>query len=299
MARNRRTRRRYGTRRRTKTRSRMVRKMPRTRSRKYRRGGVSRTGKLKRWQKFTFTRMTDLQWQNADPALGAPEIQVASFSTQQPTVIGNLVTPLVLDTTAPRAANCSNWSAAFIFKMNNLPGMSEFFATGLPPSGLFEEYRLRKVILEFVPVYAGKDIVAATSFTGIPVTDDGYTSQRSYPTPTLYYVRDHDSVNSLNWPMIVQMGGVNKVKLNRNVRIALTPNTVMPVAQSLAGGSVFSSLKKSPWITNNNLNIEHYGFRFFVQDWPGPSDGVGAEGDAIDFQLRVNMTYVFDVRGVI
>lgn len=282
-----------------------------SRSRSRTGGTIRRTGKTfrrsarrlaasgKRYKKYYFTRMIDLEYKNIDPDVGPPQIQVTSYSSPL-SAVGNMVTPAVVDSTAPCADGCTNFSASMIFKMNNLPNVSEFINTvaGNPVAGLFEDYKLKKVCIEITPTYGGKDIIAATDFTGIPGVDDGWTSQRSYPTPTLYYVNDYDSTNSINWPMICEMSGVQRLKLNKQHRIWINPAVIVPVANNPLGGTTWSTTRKSPWITNKDTTIQHYGMRFLVQDWPGPTDGVGpVEGDQISFGIRMNIRYFFMLRG--
>lgn len=253
-------------------------------------------GGYKRWKKYYFTRMVDLEYKNIDPETGSPQIQAASYSSPL-SAVGNLVTPAVIDSTAPVADGCTNFSASMIFKLNNLPNVAEFLSTGAPPAGLFEEYKLKKVCIEIVPTYAGKDIVATTGFTSVPLTDDGYTSQKSYPTPKFYYINDYDNVNSINWPMIAEMNGVNRLMLNKTHKIWVNPAVVIPIANNTLGGTTWSSTRKSPWITNKDTAIQHYGLRFLIQDWPGPNDGVGPEGDQVPFGVRFNIRYFFVCRG--
>lgn len=287
---------------RTRRRSTRKTRVPRYRmksSRPARRVGRTRSrvaAGYKRWKKYKFSRMTDLQLKNVDPELSSPEIQATTFSSPL-TVTGNQLTPLVIDSTAPVADGCTNYAGAFIFKMNNLPNMAEFLTTSPPPAGLFEEYRLTKVCIEIVPTYAGKDLVADTEFTGYPATDGGFTSQRSYPTPTMYFIKDHDSTNSINWPMIAEMNGVNRIRLNKTHRIWVDPHVVVPVGGTFGGGSIWGTTRRSPWITNKDLGIQHYGLRFLIQDWPGPNDGVGVEGDAVPYSVRMNIRYFFECRG--
>jgi len=263
----------------------------------------TRTRINRRWKNYSFTRMTDIEFKNIDPTTGSPQMQV-STSYSPLAVIPNQLTPLVQDTTAPSADYCTNFSSAMIFKLANLQNMAEFINTSSPPAGLFEEYKITGVRLEFNPVYGGKDLVKSTYSPSLVGVDDFKTLNWSYPTPTMYYMLDHDNTNSINWPMICETAGVQKVKLNRPFNIMLRPKPVMPIAQSLTGASVFSgTYKKAPWVTNKNLNIEHYGFRFLIQDWPGPSDDTGTtapptEADHVSFALRVNIRYYFKVRGV-
>lgn len=257
----------------------------------------------KRWIKYTFTRMMDLEYKNAMVGTpSSPQIQVVSYSSPLG-VLGNSVTPAVLDSTAPVADGCQNFSAALIFQLANLPDMQEFISSGPAPAGLFEEYKIKGISLEFVPTYGGKDLITNEAFKSDPVDDDGYHGGKSFPTPTMWYAADHDSTNILNWPLICQMSGVRKVKLNRTRKFWIRPNVVAPVGGSLSGGSVWGSIKKSPWITNRDLAVKHYGFRFFMQDWPGPSDGVGiTEGkfeSQVSFGVRVNIRYYFQMRGMV
>lgn len=277
--------------------------MPRRSVRRYSAKRRTRRGVNRRWIKYTFTRMMDLEYKNIDPgALSDPSISVTSYSCPLP-VLGNAITPAALDVTAPVAEGCTNFSAAMMFQLANLPNMQEFIQGGPAPAGLFEEYKIKGIQLEFVPTYAGKDLVAPVAFKSDVADDDGYEVRRSYPTPTMYFVHDHDSVNQLNWPLICEMGGVRKIKMDRRRTFYFRPNVVAPVGGSLSGGSVWGTKKTSPWITNRDLTVKHYGFRFYMQDWPGPSDGVGiGEGkteSAVPFSLRVNIRYFFQVRGTV
>ncbi len=288
----------------------------RRRGRKYRKARVykmkksSRTrtrrsvGKInRRWKTYSFTRMTDLEFKNVDPTGSSPSMQVTS-SYSPNTVIGNHLSPIVPDTTAPVADYCSNFSSSFIFKVSNLSNFSEFINSGSPPAGLFEEYKLTAVRLEFNPVYGGKDLRKSTLSPSLVGVDDFKTLDWTYPTPTMYYFTDHDNINSINWPMICETAGVQKRKLNRPFSLLLRPKPVMPIAQKLTGASVFSgTYTKTPWITNKNIDIEHYGLRFLIQDWPGPSDETNTtvpptESDQVPFALRINVRYFFKVRGV-
>lgn len=257
----------------------------------------------RRWVKYTFTRMVECAYNNIDPGpTSNPEIQL--ISTTCPLVpAGNLITPASIDTVGMKAVNTTNFSAALIFKLNNLPNMDEFFSTASASAGLFEEYRIKGVQVEFVPVYKGKDLRCTTGFTSDVVDDDGYETSRSYPTPTLWYVTDYDNTNSLGFPAMHQITGLKKVRLDRDRKFWIKPSIVVP-STTIAGTTYSPSMtKKRPWITNRDLSIPHYGMRFFMQDWPGPSDGVGVGSgkteSAIDFQVRVLFRYFFECRGVV
>lgn len=241
--------------------------------------------------------MMDLEWKNTDPVDGVPQVHISSNSSPL-SPLGNSITPIVLDVTAPVADNCINFSAGFLFKMSNLPNMAEFLSSGPPPAGLFEEYKLSKICVEFVPTYQGKDLVTGLEST-TPIPGITNTIQRSYPSPTLYAITDHDSSSTINWPMIVEMGGVKRYRLNKNHKIWIDPAVVVPVGQTAGGGSVWSTYKKRPWITNKNLDVVHYGLRILIQDWPGPGDETGIEGDQISYGLRMNIRYYFKCRGTI
>lgn len=258
-------------------------------------------GKTRRWKKYYFSRMIDLELKNTDPATGLPQTNFNSFSCPLP-VVGNMISPVVADTTAPVADHCSNFSFSHIFKMDNLPNVGEFVSTSAPPAGLFEEYKLAKICLEIIPTYQGKDIIKSTLSPSLVGVDDFKTENWSFPTPTLYYIQDYDNINSINWPMICEMGGVQRLKLDRPHKIWIKPAVVMPVAASLTGPSVFSTTKKSVWITNKNLTIPHFGLRMFVQDWPGPSDETSTvvpptESDQVSYSVRFNLRYYFTLRG--
>lgn len=257
--------------------------------------------KARRWQKVSMERQTDFTYYNVSLPVAGAEIQaVSSYSPVM--AVPNMVTPLIIDSTAPVAPGSTNFTAAFQFKLSNLYNVSEWISSSAPPSGLFEEYRIKKVCIEIVPVYAGKQVKGRDIFKSDPADDDGYEIEYEYPTPTMYYYTDHDSTNPINWPMISEQSGVKRIKLNKRHRIWVDPKVVMPVGGSSGGGSVWASYKTAPWITNKNIDVVHYGLRFLMQDWPGPADQAslpeGTTTSAVPFQVRFNIRYFLEFRGI-
>lgn len=262
--------------------------------RKRRSGGINR-----RWRTYTFTRMCDMFVENEDPAVANPSIHVDSMGSVAP--VGNMCTPWVPDTTYRNAAGCTSYSTGLFFKLNNLQNVSEFINSAAPPAGLFEEYKITGIKIEFEPYYRGKDLKCSTRIISDIEDDDATELRRTFPDPTIYYTYDHDGANYLNWPIIQEMGGVQRLHLKGPRSIWVKPRPVDPVGISGAGGSAWALTKKAPWITNRATNIEHYGVRLLVTDWPGPSDQTGGldGGDALDYGIRIRFRYFFKVRGVL
>lgn len=265
-----------------------------------RRSRTRRGGLKSRYVKYTFTRMTDFQYINVDPLGSSPE--VAAQSTTGILPVGNMVTPLTIDSTGPSALGTTNWSAAFIFKLSNLPNINEFINTTSPAAGLFEQYKLKGIQIEIDPIYRNKELLRTTQAlpdlgTGLNTT---YTPNYAFPTPTMWYKQDNDQASVINWPSIQQDSGIKKLSLNRVHRLWVKPNVVVPIALDTDGPSQFTTTRKAPWIVGTNPNVEHYGLRFYMQDWPGPNDlQVGPDGDQVGYCLRIRMRYYFQFRGVI
>lgn len=271
---------------------RVYRKMSMARTRTRTRPRVNR-----RWRTYVFQRMCDMFAENEDPALSSPSIHVDSMGSVAP--INNMCTPWVQDATFRNAPGCTSWTTGLIFKLNNLANVGEFINSGAPPAGLFEEYKIVGVKIEFDPYFKNKDLKTNTRIISDIEDDDGTEFKRTYPDPTIYYTTDHDGSNYLNWPMIQEMGGIQRFVLNKPKSLYIRPTPVRPIAVTGAGGSVFSATGKAPWITNKNIGIEHYGLRLLITDWPGPSDSTGGEGDALEYGIRIRFRYIFKVRGTI
>lgn len=280
-------------RRRTRRRSAYRKKSGRSRRRMSRKGPARYGGKRIRrngaWKVYTFQRTVEGMIFNTDPASASPTVVSSDVAAIQ-------VAPSA-DTTGTTLPNCTNWGGVFRIRAAQMAGWSEFPA-------LFSEYRIKGVKVEMMNPYSGKDVVSATTSS---------VADQPYPTPTIYWLNDGDPYPVDGSGFVTAfptMAGINQAQGWKHAKLGKFTQYMRPCPLStigVAGTTVIGSaglMRKAPWITLNGNNsgttpqIEHYGMKFYLQDWPGPSDGTGVEGDEVPYGVRVRMTYTVQFRGV-
>lgn len=249
-----------------------------------RKGPRRYSGKRKLTQNkvYTIQREAEVMLYNDDPATGGPGV----FSTDFPYLgIGSN------DATAFGLPNSSNFGIQFNDCLLRLSGVTEF-------TNLFEYYRITNITRTWVPIYASTPNTAGYYHDKTAPLDDS-TATVGFTLPTLMVLADYDSNEPVTAAQARERQGIRRVKMTHRFTESFSPKPSMPVGQTTAGPAVFSVVpKRSPWISTEATNIEFYGRRYGVLDWPGPNNGVGTEGDAVPCAWRIYSRYTVQFKGV-
>lgn len=230
---------------------------------------------------FTFTRQTEVALFNDDPILGNPGIYSTDNSYM---VVG---ADDVTTNTVALPGKTSNFGIQFADRLAALQNMSDY-------TNMFQYYRIKKIIRKIVPVYGPG---ATNAFIGDSLGDH---AQIGYPCPTLMVLADADSNEPVTAALARETSGVRRVKMSRTFVDSWRPKPNMVVGGTSTGGSIFAVVPKSaPWLNIDEAsNVQHYGRRYGIIDWPGPTDGIDVEGDAVRCMWRIYTTYVVEFKGV-
>lgn len=222
---------------------------------------------------YTFKRATEVTLYNSDPELGPP--QVASTDN---TYLGSFVD----DPTSFEADRHSNFGFSITDSFSKLQNNTEFIA-------LFEYVRIIKITRTWYPIYGAGQ--SSTTDTAAP---------KAFAIPTLMVLSDRDSNEPLTMATARETPGVRRIRMSKPYRESFRPVPAMPVGASTVGGSAFAVIpRRAPWLSSGEAgNIIHYGRRYGVYDWPGPSDGTGVEGDAVPCAWRVVSNYTIQCKGL-
>lgn len=223
---------------------------------------------------YTFKRSTEVTLYNTDPALAPPEVQ--STDSGYLVVGGDDPTSLVM----PRH---KNFGITFIDSFSKLQNNTEFIA-------LFDYVRIARITRTWYPIYG----------SGSSNVDNSTTAGRGYAIPTLMSVTDKDSSEPITMAVAREKMGVSRHRMNRPFSESFRPVPAMPVGATTAGASSFAVIpKRAPWLNSVDAGpIVHYGKRYGIYDWPGPSDGTGAEGDEVPCAWRIVSNYTIQCKGL-
>jgi len=151
--------------------------------------------------------------------------------------------------------------AAYSFALSDVPNYTEF-------TNLFDEYRISKVILTFVP--------QCMTTTSNPI----------YTTSWLIYVVDKDDASTPTSYTSLQEYPKHKVlSANRRFYVSFRPRFSTEVYASPATTGYGS---RTGWLDCSNAGIPHYGFKL----------AMGLSGTAGAFSYAVFAKYVIDCHGV-
>lgn len=162
------------------------------------------------------------------------------------------------------------------FQLSKTDGYTEFEA-------LYDQYKIEKVVLKFEYKHNSSQVGAAFN-TGAP-------------TPTIFYFEDHDDATNTNFNDWKQRAAYSR-KWNLSTPFVYTVKNPTVLMDVLRESTVSSSVvKRAPWIDCGITNVNHYGFKFLIQDWP-----LWAQSNTADEMfmpiLRVTARYYLRFRNV-
>lgn len=168
----------------------------------------------------------------------------------------------VAQLTAINASSSGNVIGSLAFTFSQIPNNAEFTA-------LFDQYRINKIKLQLIPNFTGSDLNPTSSVVALP---------------NIWSVIDYDDNTSpANLNDLLQYPNV---RMTRGQRIHTRYWT--PAVGTDVGGVASASQKYKQWIDMSTTSIEHYGFKYFIDQLnTGP---VGT--------WRVFATFYFSCKGV-
>lgn len=167
--------------------------------------------------------------------------------TFQPSSINNLSAGATAGTYAPQ--------------FTNLPNATEFTA-------LFDEYRINKMVVKFVPNYTGSDMNPNATFNSLP---------------NIYSIIDYDDASTpANLDELLQYPNMRMTRSNQIHTRVFTPKVSLDV-----NGVAGTAAKAKQWLDCNQTTIPHYGMKYWI-DAAGVSTGT----------YRIFITMYFSCRGV-
>lgn len=131
-----------------------------------------------------------------------------------------------------------NSTGIFRFSLADLPGYTDF-------TELYEQFKIVKVQLRFLPIY-GTDVEVASPSRLVPFAICANTSALDVPT------------SAFNFDEVLQEQGCKIVNSQRPFMMSVKPRAYATNDGALASSSV------SPWLnTNGNgANVTHFGFKW-------------------------------------
>lgn len=173
-------------------------------------------------------------------------------------------------------ANNVNLVSDMQFQISKTDGYTEF-------TSLYDQYRIEKVVIKME--YKGNAQGAGTAST----------SQTSL-MPSVLYFNDYDDGTNTNFNEWKQRAATAR-KWNLSTPLVHTVRPTVLLAGLQEGTIGTYNVKRSPWIDLGYTTVNHYGFKFLIQDWPLWS-GSNSEEDVVQACLRVTVKYYLTFRNV-
>lgn len=136
--------------------------------------------------------------------------------------------------------------------------------------GLFDVYKLRKVVFEMIPVS-----------TNNPTNNEGLTPQIF--APKIIYAKDYDDDSTpSSIENLLNRKGSYLTNFNSKKRLTLNPATAVPTYD----GSLSYGYKqdRNSWLDCNDPNVKYYGIKMALQ---------GAPNQRITFHVRTKYYFSF------
>lgn len=135
-------------------------------------------------------------------------------------------------------SNAGGVTKGLYFAFQSLPNYTEL-------TSLFDQYRINKIVLKYVPNFTGTDLNPSTSVVTLP---------------NLHSVIDYDDANApANLNELVQYSTYRMTRGNRVHIRKWTPAVSMDI-----GGVQSSGVKFKQWIDLADTNVPHYGIKLYL-----------------------------------
>lgn len=218
----------------------------------------------------SFKRVVNLQYETtASGGLGTLDNLSTAISGGSYSFEGG---KLILTSPAAAPGITHYYSFGYMFDIANLPNLSEF-------TGLFDSYKIRKVVVKFIP------------FNNVAVTQ---TSTMTNFAPIMHYYIDHDDHS----PSAASEAGINEMHQRNNYKTCRMFGTktivIKPRAtNTIAGGAsaTASEVSRNTWLDCGSTGIHHYGLKFLLE-------GAASTATASNWSCRVETTYYLAFKGV-
>lgn len=170
-------------------------------------------------------------------------------------------------------ANSSQFGGSLQFMLSHLANVSEIV-------NLYDNYRIKKVVVQVIPSFNSSDLIqAASGPMGIPCMH--------------YAVDSDDATVPANRTSIMENSYCRTVRLDSPFNIVIVPraqNVVATTTGSAAGGM----LPANTWLDTASQNIPHYGLKFWIDEMVQ----VAADSQARPF-VKFNVTYYLECKNVV
>lgn len=179
-------------------------------------------------------------------------------------------------TSQPYAGNV-NLVSDSQFQLIKTDGYGDFEA-------LYDYYKINKVVMTFEYKCSAQGAGTAS------------TSQTSLMSSILYFQDADDGINANFNEWKQRAATARKHNLRSPLTVTINRPTVLmgSLIESTTGTPV---LKRSPWLDLAYPNVNHFGLKFLIQDWPLWS-GSNAQEDVVQACLRVTVKYYITCKNV-
>lgn len=202
---------------------------------------------------------------NAVDAAGAmfSFIQGAAFVSMTP------ATPANLDAAANNAVQ---FGGTLKFSLAQLVAVADITA-------LFDNYRIKKVRLQFSYSSNSADVNMVTSTLTLPLMD--------------YAFDPDDSVQPSSQTAVQEIETCKTKRLGHEVfYLDVYPRAQQVIGTAAGASAVGGLLPTKTWLDCQSTNVEHYGVKFWLRHWPYPA----AAGNSKQAVLTITPTYYIECR---
>lgn len=171
------------------------------------------------------------------------------------TTVGNEQLSISTVGLSPFCEGGVSFGGALKFQLGHLANVSEI-------TSLFDNYRIRAVKIDIMATFnSGESYinsapgVSQTSTVGI--------------IPTMHYTIDHDDATApTNVVMVMENSYAKSKRMDRPFSIVIKPRAQQMIGTTAGASAVGGILPSSTWIDNAATNVNHYGLKFWVENWP-------------------------------
>lgn len=169
----------------------------------------------------------------------------------------------------------ANYAGTMTFALDKLIAHSEF-------TTLYDQYKIKGVKVTFE--------YAANS------TDANHFSS---PAPKIIFFRDYDDIIATSMSDISQREATTARRTLRGAVSTIVKPRVKDYVELTPGASTPGATYQRRWIDCNVANLQHYGLKFAIMDWPTWNGGASASSDYMARPiLRIRCEYYLAFRNV-
>jgi len=170
--------------------------------------------------------------------------------------------------------NSSQFGGSLQFMLSHLANVSEIV-------NLYDNYRIKKVVVQVIPSFNSSDLAQVAGGT--------------HGIPCMHYAVDSDDATvPANRTAIMENSYCRTVRLDGPFNIVIVPRAQNVIATSGGGSAAGGMLPSNTWLDTASQNVPHYGLKFWIDELVQ----VSADSSSRPF-VKFSVTYYLECKNVV